>query len=126
MLQFRLEGALALTSDIIDAAEAATLSSAFIDVGLSGMELGVSWSLQRAVGVSKAREMLLTGCPLTSLEPHRLGMFSVRTSDDSLDDHGLGIAQRMLRAQPDALRLSKRSFDAALDSTSFATALELD
>ena len=37
--------ALALTADIIVAAEAATFSSAFIDVGLSGSQLGVSWSL---------------------------------------------------------------------------------
>ena len=70
--------------------------------------------------------MLFTGCPPTSLEAHRLGMISVRTSDDALDDHGLGIVQRMLRAQPDALRLSKRSFDATMDSTSFDTALELE
>jgi enoyl-CoA hydratase/carnithine racemase len=118
--------ALMLAADIIVAAEAATFRSAFIEVGLSASELGVSWRLQRAIGMSKAREMLFTGRPLNSLEAHRLGLISDRTTADALDDHGLAIARDMLRAQPDALRLSKRSFDAALESTSVETALEME
>ena len=32
----------------------------------------------------------------------------------------------MLKAQPDALRLSKRSFDATLDAVSLDTAMEIE
>ena len=58
--------ALALACDVIVAAESAAFHSAFINIGLSGAELGVSWRLQRTIGVSRAREMLLTGRPINA------------------------------------------------------------
>jgi enoyl-CoA hydratase/carnithine racemase len=51
---------IALASDIIVASETAAFHSAFINVGLTGAELGASWRLQRTIGVSRAREMLYT------------------------------------------------------------------
>ena len=52
--------AIALASDIVVAGETAAFHPAFMSVGLSGAELGVSWRLQRAVGYPRARHMLLT------------------------------------------------------------------
>jgi hypothetical protein len=46
--------------------------------------------------------------------------------EDGLDDYGLALAADMLKARPDALRLSKRSFDASLEAVSLDTALELE
>ena len=118
--------ALALASDIIVASETAAFHSAFINVGLSGAELGASWRLQRTIGVSRAREMLYTGRPLKAAEALTCGLVSAVTPDAELDAYGLALAADMLRAQPDALRLSKRSFDATLDAVSLDAALEIE
>ncbi|WP_293906432.1 enoyl-CoA hydratase-related protein [Phenylobacterium sp.] len=118
--------ALALASDIIVASETAGFHSAFINVGLSGAELGASWRLQRTIGVSRAREMLYIGRPLNAADALRLGLVSAVTPDAELDAYGLALAADMVRARPDALRLSKRSFDATLDAVSLDTALEIE
>ena len=118
--------ALALACDVIVAAESAAFHSAFINIGLSGAELGVSWRLQRTIGVSRAREMLLTGRPIHAADALRLGLVSATVPDPDLDAHGLALAADMLKARPDALRLSKRSFDATLDAVSLDTAMEIE
>ena len=117
---------IALASDIIVASETAAFHTAFINVGLSGAELGASWKLQRMIGVSRAREMLYTGRPLHAADALSLGLVSAVTPDAELDAYGEALAKDMLRAQPDALRLSKRSFDATLDAVSLDTALEIE
>ena len=117
---------LALACDVIVAGESAAFHSAFINIGLSGAELGVSWRLQRTIGVSRAREMLLTGRPINAVDALRLGLVSATVPDDDLDAHGLALAADMLKARHDALRLSKRSFDATLDAVSLDTAMEIE
>src|SRR5258707_2112060 len=53
--------ALALGSDVRVAAASARFNVAFVRIGLSGCDIGVSWMLPRLVGASKAFEMMLTG-----------------------------------------------------------------
>ena len=118
--------AIALASDIIVAGESAAFHPAFIKIGLSGSELGVSWRLQRTIGVSRAREMLLTGRPMNAADALRTGLVSGVVADDALDAHGEALVQDMLKAAPDALRISKRTFDATLEIPNFDAALELE
>ena len=118
--------AIALTADLILAGETAAFHPAFIKIGLSGTELGVSWRLQRMIGLTRAREVLLTGRPMKADEALAAGLVSRVTPDADLFDAGLSIAAEMLKAAPDALRISKRSFDAALEIGSFAAALEFE
>jgi enoyl-CoA hydratase/carnithine racemase len=117
---------IALASDVIIASESAAFHSAFISIGLSGAELGVSWRLQRAIGVSRAREMLLAGRPLRAEAALAAGLVSAVTPEAELDAYGEALAADMLKARPDALRLSKRSLDAALESPSLDVAYELE
>jgi enoyl-CoA hydratase/carnithine racemase len=118
--------ALALAADVIIAAESAAFHPAFIKIGLSASELGVSWRLQRTIGISRAREMLLTGEPMMAAEALRTGLVSSVVPDSDLASKGIKIANDMLRAAPDALRISKRTFDATLEIGNFASALELE
>ena len=53
--------ALALASDIRIAGESARMNAAFIRIGLSACDVGVSYFLPRIVGSSIASELLLTG-----------------------------------------------------------------
>jgi enoyl-CoA hydratase/carnithine racemase len=118
--------AIALASDIIAAGESAAFHPAFIKIGLSGSELGVSWRLQRTIGISKAREMLLTGRPMNAAEALRTGLVSAVVADDDLAAHGEALVDDMLKAAADALRISKRTFDATLEIPNFDAALELE
>lgn len=118
--------AFALCADILVAGESAAFHPAFIKIGLSGSELAVSWRLQRAIGVSAAREMLLTGAPMRAEDALRAGLVSRIVPDDQLANEGARLAEEMLKAAPDALRISKRTLDATLEGLSFDAALELE
>ncbi|HEX4182128.1 MAG TPA: enoyl-CoA hydratase-related protein [Caulobacteraceae bacterium] len=118
--------AIALSADIIVAGESAAFHPAFIKIGLSGSELGVSWRLQRTIGLSRAREMLFTGRPMSAADALRTGLVSSVVPDDQLAAHGAALTEEMLKAAPDALRVSKRTFDATLEIPNFDAALELE
>jgi enoyl-CoA hydratase/carnithine racemase len=118
--------AIALAADVIVAGSSAAFHPAFIKIGLSASELGVSWRLQRTIGISAAREMLLTGRPMNAAEALRTGLVSHVVADDKLLGCGQTMADEMLRAAPDALRISKHSLDSALEIADFATALEFE
>ncbi|ATE64728.1 enoyl-CoA hydratase/isomerase family protein [Rhizorhabdus dicambivorans] len=118
--------ALALNCDVIVASESAVFHPVFISIGLSGTELGISWRLQRTIGLSKARETLLANRPIRSADALRWGLVSEVTSEEDLDGYGEALAREMLPAAPDVLRVSKRSFDASLEQPSFAAALEAE
>ncbi|HRD45735.1 MAG TPA: enoyl-CoA hydratase-related protein [Caulobacter sp.] len=118
--------AIALAADVIVAGQSAVFHPAFIKIGLSGSELGVSWRLQRTIGVSKAREMLLTGRPMDAAEALRTGLIAGVVPDEGLAAHGAALAEDMLKAAPDALRISKRTFDATLETPGFEAALEIE
>lgn len=118
--------AIALACDVIVASESAAFYPAFIAIGLSGTELGVSWRLQRTIGLSKARETLLTNRPIRAADALACGLVSAVASEATLDGCGETLAREMLQAAPDALRISKRSFDASLEQPSFAAAIEAE
>jgi enoyl-CoA hydratase/carnithine racemase len=118
--------AIALAADVIVAGESCVIHPAFIKIGLSGSELGVSWRLQRTIGVSKAREMLLTGRPMNAAEALRTGLVATVVPDAELAAYGTALADDMLKAAPDALRISKRTFDATLETPGFEAALEIE
>lgn len=118
--------ALALASDVVVMCKSAAFHPAFINVGLSGAELGVSWWLQRVLGPYRARQMLLTGRPLPAPEAFAAGLVSTLVADGEQDAAAEALAADMLKARPDALRLTKRGCDAALAAGNLDTALELE
>jgi enoyl-CoA hydratase/carnithine racemase len=118
--------AMALASDVILAGDSAAFHPSFIRIGLAASELGVAWRLQRTIGISAARAMLLTGRPMLAGEALRLGLAYEMVPDKELLTRGLGLAAEMLRAAPDALRISKRGLDGTLEIADFASALEYE
>lgn len=118
--------ALALAADIILAGESAAFHTAFIKIGISGSELGVAWRMQRTMGISRAREAMFTGDPIDAAEAWRTGLVSKVVPDAALEEHGKALAEKMLKAAPDALRITKRSLDAALEIGSVDMAMEVE
>lgn len=116
----------ALHSDIIIASEGAFFTTAFINLGLSGTELGVAWWLQRTLGLSIAREMAFTSSRLDAQRALAAGMISNIVPVDRLQAEGHAVAQRIAAHSLDALRLTKRNLDLALQSPLLETSYELE
>src|SRR4051812_39224120 len=82
-------GGLALASDVRVAAASARFNVAFIRVGLSGCDIGVSWMLPRLIGASRAFELLLTGRLIDATEADRIGLVTRVVPDGDVVDSAM-------------------------------------
>src|SRR5204862_3177753 len=78
--------ALALASDVRIAGVSARFNVAFVRIGLSGCDIGVSWLLPRLIGASRAWELMLTGRIIDATEADRIGLVTRVVPDDQLLD----------------------------------------
>src|SRR5690348_1541921 len=75
---------LALACDIRVAATGAYFRAAGINNGLTASELGLSYLLPRAIGASRAFEIMLTGRDVDAAEAERIGLVSSVAPEDEL------------------------------------------
>jgi enoyl-CoA hydratase len=118
--------ALALASDVLLVGSSARLSAAFIKVGLSGCDMGVSYFLTRALGLSVASELMLTGDPVAAERAVALGLASRMVADDELETAGAELAARMLANSPFGLRLTKECLRFTFDAPSLESAVAME
>jgi enoyl-CoA hydratase/carnithine racemase len=96
---------LALACDLRYAARGAKLSAPFTQLGMhAGM--AATWLLPEAVGVARARELLLTGRAVEAEEAERIGLVNGVHDGDVLLDKTLEVAARIAGAAPIATRLT--------------------
>jgi enoyl-CoA hydratase len=105
--------ALVLCCDIILASEEAYFAMPEVDVGLAG---GVKF-LQRHLGPSKTRRMLLTGQRVPAREFHRLGVIEECVAPDELMPTANALATEIATKSPMAVRMLKESFMAVENLT---------
>jgi enoyl-CoA hydratase len=105
---------LAMALDIIIAAESARFGQPEIKIGVMP-GAGGTQRLPRAIGKSKAMEMILTGEPITAAEAERIGLVSRVVTDELLVEDALGLAAEIAKRAPLALRLAKESVNAAFE-----------
>jgi enoyl-CoA hydratase len=118
--------ALALASDVLMVGSSARLSAAFIKVGLSGCDMGVSYFLTRALGLSTASEILLTGDPFSAQRAVELGLSSRLVADEELEAAGGELARRMLANSPFGLRLTKECLRFSFDAPGLEAAIAME
>jgi enoyl-CoA hydratase/carnithine racemase len=118
--------ALALASDIRLATPDARMNAAFIRLGLSGCDVGVSYFLPRMVGASVAAEYLLTGRFIDAQRALSLGLVSRVGPLAELEVEARSLADDMLRATPLGLRLTKEALGLAIDAPSLEAAIALE
>jgi enoyl-CoA hydratase len=105
---------LAMTLDIVIAAESAKFGQPEIKIGIMP-GAGGTQRLPRAVGKSKAMEMILTGEPITAAEAERIGLVSRVVPNEVLETDALDLAAEIAKRAPLALRLAKESVNAAYE-----------
>lgn len=118
--------ALALASDVRVAGESARMNAAFIRIGLSACDIGVSYFLPRLVGASVAAELLLTGNFIDAARAERVGLVSRVVPDAELDAAAQAMADDMLRNSPMGLRLTKECLNASLDAGSLEQVIAME
>ena len=109
---------LSLAFDIRVAAESAYFRAAGINNGLSSSELGLSYLLPRAIGSSRAFDIMLTGRDVDSSEAERFGLVSQVVPEDELLDTCYEMAARISNWSRVGVELTKRVLWAGLDSAS--------
>jgi enoyl-CoA hydratase len=118
--------ALALASDVRIAATSARFNVAFIRVGLSGCDIGVSWMLPRLIGASRAFELLLTGRLIDAAEADRIGLVTRVVPDDDVVASALETAELIVDNSPFGVRMTKEVMWSQLEIGSLQAGIDLE
>jgi enoyl-CoA hydratase len=118
--------AIALASDIRVAAQSAKFNVAFVRIGLSGCDVGVSYLLPRLIGASKAFELMLTGRFVEAAEAERIGLVSRVVPDGHVVDAALEIADQIAANSPFGVWMTKEVMWSNLEISSLQAAIDLE
>jgi enoyl-CoA hydratase len=118
--------ALALASDIRIAGASARMNAAFIRIGLSACDIGVSYFLPRLVGVSVASELMLTGRFINAERALRVGLVSEVVADDKMEEAAAPYIDEMLTTSPLGLRMTKECLNTSVDAGSLEAAVAME
>lgn len=98
---------LACMCDIRIAADSARMAASFIRVGIVPGD-GGAFFLPKAVGLSKAAEMIFTGDTIDAAQALACGLVSSVVPPEALMDAARSLAERIAVNPPQTLRLAKR------------------
>jgi enoyl-CoA hydratase len=107
---------LAVATDIRIASVDAYFRAAGITNGLTSSELGISYLLPRAIGSSRAFDILLTGRDVDAAEADRIGLVSEVASGHDLLERCYGIAQKITSFSRIGVESTKRLLWSSLDA----------
>lgn len=114
--------AIALACDIRIAARSAFVTTGYLRIGLSG-DYGISALLIRAVGASRARELLLFSNRIDATTAERIGLVHRVVDDERLLDEAFDSARQLAMQPATALGFIKDNLDEA-ETTDFLTSMD--
>ena len=117
---------LALSADIRIASEDAYFRAAGINNGLTAAELGLSYLLPRAIGQSRAAEIMLTGRDVDAVEADRIGLVSKVVSGAELLPACFELADRINGWSRAGVELTKRQLWNSLDASSLQSHMDAE
>ncbi|MBN2223482.1 MAG: enoyl-CoA hydratase/isomerase family protein [Deltaproteobacteria bacterium] len=117
---------IALAADVRIAAPEALFVASFINIGLSGGELGSSYLLPRLIGLSAAADILYSGRKVRADEAEKIGLVKKVVPVDKLMEAAVEIAKPMLAKSGAALKFTKRALDQNIDAPSLEVAMNFE
>ena len=117
---------LTLGADIRIAGESAYFRAAGINNGLTANELGLSFLLPRAIGATRAFELMLSGRDVSATEAAEIGLVSATVPDDRLIEEALDLADKINGWSTQGVALTKRLMWAGLETNSLQAAIEME
>jgi enoyl-CoA hydratase len=115
---------LSLATDIRIASADAYFRAAGINNGLTASELGLSYLLPRAIGSSRAFEIMLSGRDVDAEEAARIGLVSRAVPGDALLATCYELAERMIGFSRVGLECTKRLLWSSLDASSLTAHMD--
>ena len=100
----------ALACDIIIAAEGARFISPFVKIGLTP-DWGQYYFLPFRVGITKAKELMLTGDPIMADEAERIGLINRVVPADRLMDEAMAMGEKLADGPPQAQAMIKAALN---------------
>ena len=116
--------ALSLACDLRIASPDARFCAQFIKVGIGGCDIGISYTLPRAVGSSRAFDLILTARRVDADEAERMGIVS-EVADDAVA-RALEIADVICGYSPFGVVMTKEVMWSNLDAVSIDQAIHLE
>jgi enoyl-CoA hydratase len=117
---------LALAAEIRIAGRSAKFNAAFVRMGMSSCDIGVSWLLPRCVGLSRAFDIMLTGRMVDAVEAERIGLVSELVDDAALLPRALEVARAIAANSAFGVWMTKRGTWANAETGSLQAAIELE
>ena len=118
--------AFALAADIRIAGASARMNDAFVSLGRSGCELGLTYFLPRIVGLGVAAELMYTGSFIDAARAKEVGLVSAVVADDELEAAASRFVEPMLKTAPTGLRMTKQTLNASLKIGDLRTVIDLE
>lgn len=118
--------ALALASDVRIASVSARFNVAFVRIGLSGCDIGVSWLLPRLIGASRAWELMLTGRIIDAARADEIGLVSRVVPDSELLPAALEVAAEIAANSPYGVAQTKEVMWSQLEIGSLQAGIDLE
>jgi enoyl-CoA hydratase len=115
---------LSMATDIRIASDQAYFRAAGVNNGLTSSELGLSYLLPRAVGSSRAFDIMLTGRDVDYSEAERIGLVSGVVGAGELLDTSYQTAERMIGFSRVGIELTKRLLWSSLDAGSLQSHMD--
>jgi enoyl-CoA hydratase len=115
---------LSLAADIRVAAQSAVFRAAGINNGLTASELGISYLLPRAIGSSRAFDIMLTGRDVDAAEADRVGLVSQVVPDADLLDACYSTAERIIGFSRVGTEVTKKMLWSSLDASSLSAHMD--
>jgi 2-(1,2-epoxy-1,2-dihydrophenyl)acetyl-CoA isomerase len=118
---------LALVGDVVCASTKASFRAGFLGIGASP-DLGLAYTLPRAIGMARAKDLILTNRDIDIEEALSIGLVARVFEDSALFAKSFEVAKSLAEGPPVAIGLAKRllrhgadmSLEAFLDAESFA------
>lgn len=118
--------AMALAADIRIAGRSARMNDAFVALGRSGCELGLSYFLPRIVGLGVATELMYTGSFIDAERALKVGLVSRVVPDIELNASAAEFVEPMLKAAPLGLRMTKETLNTVLKVNDLNAVIDLE
>jgi enoyl-CoA hydratase len=115
---------LSLATDIRIASDNAYFRAAGINNGLTASELGLSYLLPRAIGSSRAFDIMLSGRDVDAAEAERIGLVSRTVPEAALLDTCYELAERMIGYSRVGIEVTKRLLWSSLDAGSLSSHID--
>jgi len=98
---------LALSCDFVIASEKAKFGQAFVNIGLVP-DTGGMWALAKMVGITRAKELAMTGRLIDAEEAERYGMVLKVVPSEKLDEEVMAFAKQLAEKAPLAIGYIKK------------------